>query len=319
MQELYRQIDLIATTGESLLIVGESGAGKELAARRFHGAGSRPGAPFVAVNCATIPKDLAERLLFGARRGAYSGAVADADGYIQAAHGGTLFLDEVVDLELANQTKLLRVLENREVQALGATKPQRVELRVCVAAQRDLRQEVALGRFREDLYFRIGRPELRLPPLRERPEEIPWLIDAALREFVTNLKTRESRLSLSAGFVEACLLRPWPGNVRELRAEVRSAARRAVQEGAALIAPQHLGEQAGRAMPQPVAPQPAANLAAPVPSTPLPNEAERCEAVLRSANGNINRAAQELGVTRSKMRRLIERHQIDIERMRQGG
>src|SRR5262249_55434059 len=152
-----------------------------------------------------------------------------------------LFLDEVVDLEPSNQTKLLRVLENREVQALGATRPQRVELRVCVAAQRDLRQEVALGKFREDLYFRISRAELRIPPLRERLEEVPWLIDTALREFVSNLpKPREVRLVASTGFVEACLLRPWPGNVRELRAEVRSAALRAMQEGAAMVAPQHL-------------------------------------------------------------------------------
>jgi transcriptional regulator with PAS, ATPase and Fis domain len=123
------------------------------------------------VNCAAIPHGLAERLLFGTRRSAYSGATADSEGYVQAAHGGTLFLDEVAELDVQVQAKLLRALEAREVVPLGATRPRSEDVRIC-AATRDLRGEVAKGRFREDLYFRIGRPEVRLPPLRERLEEM---------------------------------------------------------------------------------------------------------------------------------------------------
>jgi transcriptional regulator with GAF, ATPase, and Fis domain len=322
MQALFRQIDLIAASGESLLVIGESGAGKELAVKRYHHGFAGPGAPFVAVNCATIPRELAERLLFGARRGAFSGAVADADGYIQAAHGGTLFLDEIIELELCNQTKLLRVLETRLVQALGANRPQRVELRLCAAAQRDLRQEVALGKFREDLYFRIGRPALSIPPLRERLEEIPRLIELTLRRFTDHLETRlPSGLLASSGFVEACLLRLWPGNVRELQTEVRSAALRAALEGASVLGPQHLGEQAGlRMSPLPAPPQaqpPGMAAGQREEAPPASDEAQRCEAALRQEHGNINRAAQELGVTRSKLRRLIKRHKLDVARLRQ--
>ena len=148
---------------------GESGSGKELASASFSRAASRGGAsPFIGVNCAAVPAGLAERLLFGARKGAFSGATGDVQGYIQAADGGTLFLDEVAELDLRVQAKLLRVLETREVLPLGATRAERVELRVCVAAHADLAEQVTAGRFREDLYYRVGRPVVRIPPLRER-------------------------------------------------------------------------------------------------------------------------------------------------------
>jgi transcriptional regulator with PAS, ATPase and Fis domain len=318
MQAIFRQIDEFANATESLLINGESGVGKEIAARRFHSSGPYARGPFIAVNCASIPRDLAERLLFGARRGAYSGAVADADGYVQAAHGGTLFLDEIAELDMANQAKLLRVLENREVLPLGATRPHRVELSVCAAVQSDLQQAVAAGRFRQDLYFRIGRPEVAIPPLRERREEIPLHIDILLRDFLaTRQPPPAAGLSASAGFVEACLLRPWPGNVRELRTEVRTAALRAVMEKSATVRAEHLGERAGR--PPPCAAPPAAappREDGPTDEALAAREAQRCIDVLRSAQGNVNRAAQQLGISRSKLRRLIDRHGIDIATLR---
>jgi hypothetical protein len=250
---LTRRMDL----SSSLLISGESGTGKEIAAQVFHRAGPNPRAPFVAVNCATIPRDLAERLLFGSRRGAFSGAT-DAAGQIQAAHGGTLFLDEVAELPAEVQSKLLRMLETREVLRLGDTRPETVDVRVCAATWRDLRAEVAAGRFREDLYFRIGQPEVRLPALRERIDELPWHIQEVLEACAPG------RLRASAGFVEACAARAWPGNVRELRAEVRRAAASALAAGNALLGPRDLSAQAGQRIarePAPSAePRPAASL-----------------------------------------------------------
>jgi pSer/pThr/pTyr-binding forkhead associated (FHA) protein len=147
-------VGLAARAGDTLLITGESGTGKELAARAFHTAGPRPAGPFVAINCAAIPKGVAERLLFGARRGAYSGATADADGYLQAADGGTLFLDEIGDIDPAVQAKLLRVLELRAVTPLGAAHAIPIDLRVCAATCKDIQEQVGAGTFRDDLYCR---------------------------------------------------------------------------------------------------------------------------------------------------------------------
>lgn len=322
MQAVHRQISQLANAGESLLLLGESGSGKEIAARHFHNTGPRKNGPFIAVNCASIPRDLAERLLFGARRGTYSGAVADAEGYIQAAHGGTLFLDEIGELEPAIQAKLLRVLENREVQALGATRPQRIEFSVCAAAQRDLQQAVTEGNFRPDLFFRIGRPEVTIPPLRERQEEIPALIGTTLYDFLIAQKDANAKaLKLSASFVEACLLRRWPGNVRELRTEIRSAALRAIMEKSAMLNAQHLGKRAGLNIQKAssrdvVHTERDAEKDAPTEDENAAREMQLCLEALRNSDGNVNRAAQELGVTRSKLRRLIVRHNIDISRMR---
>jgi transcriptional regulator with PAS, ATPase and Fis domain len=163
MQRIYAAIADAARDSRTLLVVGPTGAGKELAARHFHRAGPRPQGPFVAVNCATIPAGLAERVLFGAVRGAYSGADSNADGYVHAADGGVLFLDELGELELTVQAKLLRFLETREVYAVGATRPRTVDVRVCSATHRDLRAMAGRREFREDLYFRLGRPQVALP------------------------------------------------------------------------------------------------------------------------------------------------------------
>jgi pSer/pThr/pTyr-binding forkhead associated (FHA) protein len=231
----------IARSSAMLHVTGESGVGKELAAHAFHASGPRAGGPFVAVNCATIPRELAERLLFGTRRGAYSGADKDAEGYVQAAHRGTLFLDEVGELHPSVQAKLLRVLESREVMPLGATRSQPVDVRICSATTRSLRDLVAAGHFREDLYFRLARPAIEVPPLRERLEEIPWLVQRALAE-------QDARLKPHAALVEACLLRHWPGNVRELLTEVRTAGLAALTKGVDSVTASHLSPAAGLAL-----------------------------------------------------------------------
>lgn len=280
----------------SLMISGESGTGKEIAARVFHLAGGKPDSPYSAVNCATIPKDLAERLLFGSRRGAFSGAT-DASGYVQAADGGTLFLDELAELPLDVQSKLLRMLETREVLRLGATKPETVNVQICAASWRNLRTEVAEGRFREDLYFRIGLPEVHLPPLRERLEELPWHIEQVLEDC-----SRERPLRASAAFVEACSLRHWPGNVRELRAEVRRAAAAATAQGSALLTATDLHATAGAAIVRT-----ATSSSPPAPQAPK----DEVAAALAESGGNVVAAARKLGISRNKVRRWLERYALD--------
>jgi transcriptional regulator with PAS, ATPase and Fis domain len=284
------QIQRAARGGDTLLVTGESGTGKELAARAFHVATGASG-ELIAVNCAAIPGGMAERLLFGTRRGAYSGADRDADGYLAAADRGTIFLDEVGELELAVQGKLLRVLETREVMPLGASKPKKLDLRIVVATLRDLRAEVAARRFRDDLYYRIGRPEVRLPALRERPEEIPWLIAATVADAAPGL-------GLHVSLVEGCLLRSWPGNVRELVAEVRLAALSAREDGSAMVKLDDLDASAGAALGAP------AEITTADGPRVLPDDASIAAALAAEA-GNVTRAARALGVHRNQLRRYL--------------
>jgi transcriptional regulator of acetoin/glycerol metabolism len=300
LRRVHEQIARIARAGQGLLLTGGSGSGKEVAARVYHEAagGKRADArPFVALNCATVQRELAERILFGARRGAYSGAVADAEGLMQAAHGGTLFLDEIAELEAGVQAKLLRVLETREVTPLGGLRPEAVDFHLCAATHKDLRAEVVAGRFREDLYFRIGRPELTLPPLRDRPEEIPWIVQRA----VESVSSADMRHAASAELVEACLLRPWPGNVRELLAEVRAATLAAGDR--ASILDTDLAELAGLEL------EPARR--ASLPPSGDDGELDPIEAALAAEGGSATRAAARLGISRGKVRRFMEKQGLD--------
>lgn len=293
LAEVWGQIERAARYGDALLITGESGVGKELAARAFHAAGPQAGGPFIAVNCAAIPEGLAERLLFGTKRGAYSGANADADGYVQSADGGTLFLDEVAELDVAVQAKLLRMLESKEVLALGASRARTVSVRIC-SATHDLRAAVASGRFREDLFFRVGRPEIRVPALRDRPEEIPWLVAAELARV-------RSDLTAQAALVETCILRHWPGNVRELLGEVRRAAHEALADNRDVVDARDLASTAGTTFD-------ALNVA--TASCPLADRAT-VEQALRAASGNVTRAARALGMHRNQLRRILAKERID--------
>lgn len=294
-----------ARLGTTLHIHGESGAGKESLAQAFHDA--KPGGRLVAVNCAAIPQGVAERLFFGARRGAYSGADSDAEGYIQAADGGTLFLDEVGDLDMQVQPKLLRVLESGEFWQLGAPRPRHVSLRVVSATHRDLRAQVAAGRFREDLFFRLGRPAVEVLPLRKRPEEIPWLV-------ATQVQHLAPELQLHVSFVEACLLRPWPGNVRELLVEVRAAVHAALARESPRIEACHLEASAGTAFTSAAVIHSAPTSATesePGTRTLDPAERLRLETALREQQGNVSAAARALGMHRTQFRRLLLRHGID--------
>lgn len=309
LNTLYNRIRKLAKAGQGLLIVGDSGVGKEVAARVYHQATGRGKGPFIAVNCAAIPKEMAERLLFGTQRGAYSGAVTDADGYLQAADKGTLFLDEIAELEPTTQGKLLRVLESREVISLGATRPRLVDLALCAATLRDLRSEVRSGRFREDLYYRLGRPSISIPTLRERLEEIPWLIDLTLQTL-----DAEPQMAASPALIESCMLRPWPGNIRELRTEIRNAAINALSLGQSILELRHLEDQAGQPLDLDVAPSPSeTSVEREESKMPTPQELRRA---LQMTRGNMSRAAFKLGVPRSTLRRMVSRAGIDPAALR---
>ena len=229
--------------------------------------------------------------MFGAKRGAYSGADADAAGYLQEADGGTLFLDEIAELDAQVQAKLLRALESKEILPLGAAKPRKVELGFVSATNKDLRALVAAGALREDLYFRIGSPAVTLPPLRNRPEEIAPLVAGEMAKAAPALTAHVS-------LVEQCLLRPWPGNVRELIAEVRAAAQTALADGNRVTA-RHLSATAGSMFSQTVA------TGATPPTTPVPARRRR-----RPASGRRSgcRKSTRSGVGASK-RRSSERRQ----------
>ena len=303
MRRVWGEVALASRAGDTLCLRGESGSGKELGARAFHEAffGTSSSAPFVAVNCAAIPEGLAERLLFGARKGAYSGATADADGYVQAAHGGTLFLDEVAELDPLVQAKLLRVLEAREVLPLGASRPRKVEIRICAASHKSLRDEVRAKRFREDLYFRLGLPEVIVPPLRERLDEIPWLL-------ARELSAVDPRLSSSVMLIEACARGTWPGNVRELLREARRAAHHALQEGVTTVQPHHLASEAGAAFgAQESSPQAEARGAPPAKLAVAPSD-EQIKQAIADQGGNVRGAARTLGMHRNQLRRWLDKH-----------
>jgi len=210
MEGVFSVVRKVADTEATVLITGESGTGKELVARAIHSGSSRRAAPFVAVNCAAIPRDLLESELFGHVKGAFTGAIRDKAGKFQLAEGGTIFLDEVGDLPLELQPKLLRVLQERVVEPLGGSSLQKIDLRIVAATNADLEKGIAEGRFRDDLYYRLSVIPLHLPPLRERVEDIGLLV----RYFL--VKFGGSAVSFTKEALERLQLYAWPGNVREL-------------------------------------------------------------------------------------------------------
>ncbi|AYH45482.1 sigma-54 dependent transcriptional regulator [Azoarcus sp. DN11] len=214
LEHLRTQIAKLARNQAPVFIQGESGTGKEVIARLIHELGPRAAAPFVPVNCGAIPPELMESEFFGHRKGAFTGAVFDKDGLFQAARGGTLFLDEVADLPLAMQVKLLRAIQERAVRPVGAHAEESVDVRILSASHRDLAQLVAEGKFRQDLYFRINVITLRVPPLRERPEDIASLATHVLARLAERDRVPPHRLSPEA--TAALSRHPFPGNVREL-------------------------------------------------------------------------------------------------------
>ena len=297
--ELVREtIGKLARSQAPIYITGESGSGKELAARLIHSRSARSGGPFVPVNCGAIPDNLMESEFFGYRKGAFTGADSDRDGFFQAASGGTLFLDEVADLPLAMQVKLLRAIQEKRVRKVGCATEEPVDVRIICATHKNLRECVDKGSFRQDLYYRLNVIELRMPPLRERPEDIPPLVDViCLRLFGENA----SRLSAKA--LKALQAYPFPGNVRELenvleRAMALSSGELIEAEDLHLSPEEMPGEAVGRG------------------SETLDDYLNRLErhAILESlekTEGNRTAAARLLGVTFRSLRYRLERLGIE--------
>ncbi|MBX8528182.1 sigma-54 dependent transcriptional regulator [Pseudomonas cichorii] len=214
MRALRKQIDKLARSQAPIYISGESGSGKELVARLIHEQGPRIDKPFVPVNCGAIPSELMESEFFGHRKGSFTGAHEDKPGLFQAANNGTLFLDEVADLPLAMQVKLLRAIQEKSIRSVGGQQEQVVDVRILCATHKDLNAEVAAGRFRQDLYYRLNVIELRVPPLRERREDIDQLVGSVLQRLAANCGQASARLHPQA--LETLKSYRFPGNVREL-------------------------------------------------------------------------------------------------------
>jgi DNA-binding NtrC family response regulator len=294
-KDVLRKATQVASTEATVLLQGESGTGKEVVARYIHRASPRKAGPFVALNCAALPDHLLESELFGYERGAFTGAQQPKPGQIELASGGVLFLDEVTEMSAAAQAKLLRVLQEREFQRLGGTRLLKANVRVIAATNRDLRDAVSRGAFREDLYYRLQVFDIQMPPLRERTRDIPLLVEAFLREISRAIGRPLAELTEDA--TDMLLKYAWPGNVRELRNVLERAA--ILSEGG-LITPRHLSLHA-----EPIAPSSA-------PTTDL-REAERraIEKALRETDGNKAKTARRLGLTRTQL--YVRLRKYDIE------
>jgi DNA-binding NtrC family response regulator len=214
MRELFATLERVAPKSLSVLVQGETGTGKEEVARAIHARSSRAGAPFVVIDATALPETLAESLLFGHERGAFTGADQRRIGFFEAATGGTVFIDEIGELPAPLQAKFLRVLERHEVTRVGGHAPIKIDVRIVAATHRDLRHEIDAGRFREDLYYRLAQVRVLLAPLRDRPEDVPILCQKLLSSMQGD---RDFPIMIEAGALGHLQAQPWPGNVRELR------------------------------------------------------------------------------------------------------
>jgi two-component system response regulator HydG len=290
-----------AASSATVLLQGESGTGKELAARLIHDLSPRASGPFVPVNCAAIPETILESELFGYEKGAFTGAAARKEGRFERAHGGTLFLDEVGEMSPSVQVKLLRVLQDGMVERLGGTQPVQVDVRIVSATNKDLVGEVKAGRFREDLFYRLDVVTVRLPPLRERREDVPMLAAAFLRRFTQ--KNGKAIQGFTANAQAALERYDWPGNVRELQHAVERAV--VLGRGEALDLPD-LPEPVQRAAGSAPGPAPG-SVVIPV-GTPM-DEIERLviRETLRHTRGDKTLAAQLLGIAPRTIYRKLDR------------
>jgi two-component system response regulator AtoC len=274
-------MERIARSGINVLLLGETGAGKEVTARRIHALSTRANGPFIAINCGAVPDALLESELFGHEAGAFTGARATKLGLLETAAGGTVFLDEVGDLPGAAQVKLLRVLEDRRLLRLGAVTPRDLDVRFISATHRDLKSAVASASFREDLYYRLSGITLAIPPLRERLAELTGLVE----QFVKNVCERLGRAEPSIAPATLARLRThaWPGNIRELRNVIERAV---VLCGGDVLGPQHVVIEA-------IAPKAVA--------ARDDDETARILAALQACAGNQTRAAERLGMARKTL------------------
>ena len=245
MQKVYQEIDLAATSNSSVLITGETGTGKELAARAIHDLSLRKNGPFIAVNMGALPKDLVESELFGREKGAFTGADARKRGRFALANEGTLFLDELTSLPLELQPKLLRAIETKEIWSLGAEKPENVEARVIAATNADIESMMRSSTFREDLYYRLNIHRIFMPALRDHPEDIPIIARTLLERANTEDSDNRKPVDISGEALAGLVGRPWPGNVRELANVLIKAALRSKTLGAPRIEIEHLDPEPG--------------------------------------------------------------------------
>jgi two-component system, NtrC family, response regulator GlrR len=312
----------IAPTDASILILGESGSGKEVAARSIHNLSARKGAPFVAVNCGALPADLLESELFGHKRGAFTGAVRDREGLFAAARGGTLFLDEIGDAPPSVQVKLLRVLQERSFVPVGTTEACEADVRIVAATNRDLRADIEAGRFREDLFYRLHVVPLTMPPLRERKEDVPLLAEL----FLTRAAAQYGRTSphIAHDALRILMEHDWPGNVRELANVVHGAA---LLSADGVLRPHHLlavlPQRPSESGPAPFTPtRVTASLLDPDAPLPVLREARESfdraylEETLRRSQGNVSAAAKMAGRNRTDFYDLLRRYEIDVDEFR---
>ena len=326
MTSLVEEIYKIRSSDVTVLVTGESGTGKELVSRAIHTLSSRKDKVFIPFNCTAVPKELAEGHLFGYKRGAFTGAVTDSPGIIRSADGGTLFLDEIGDLPLDVQPKLLRFLQEGEVQPIGEKRPIKVDVRVIAATNMPLEEKVAEGSFREDLYYRLNVIRLRVPPLRERRSEIPPMVNYYIRHYSEKFNKRE--VTFTPQTVDLLMVCNWEGNVRQLCNEIQRIVARA--EDGDVITPEHLSPELRRsAKPITTFGEPAAE-AKPItsfnsPIMPFANlstgttleeavgelEMQMIKAALSRHNWNISRVANELGLTRRGLYLKLSRYGIE--------
>jgi DNA-binding NtrC family response regulator len=301
MKKLFDTVAHICDLQANVLILGESGTGKEMVARALHANSSRASEPFVAVNCAAIPDTLIESELFGYVRGAFTDARKDRPGLFQEAHGGVLFLDEIGEVPVTLQAKLLRVIEDREVRPLGSNKSEKVDVRLVTASNRVLEELVQDGRFRQDLYYRLNVIRIDLPPLRERVEDIPLLVDHFIRKFAPKVPRKVTGIEKDA---LAILLRhAWPGNVRELEHTIERSVllgRNSTLGVDDMPAQLHASDQRKLPLTEAVARS----------FTLRDLEREYIERVLENTNGNKSEAAKILGVDRTTLYRKLEEFKL---------
>lgn len=310
MQLLFSMIEKVAPTAASVLITGESGTGKELVARAIHNYSPRDKEPFISINCAALPESLLESELFGHEKGAFTGAIALRKGRFELADRGTLFLDEIGEMALSLQVKLLRILQEKTFQRVGGTQEQKVDVRIVAATNKDLKEEVEAGRFREDLYYRLNVLHLHLPPLRERIDDIPLLVEHFVGKFARQLNKPE--LKISPATLRFLTTLPWEGNIRELENTIERASILCVNN---TIEPEDV--------------QPDGNVtkvAAPVsqsfnpddivpPGTALPDlldaiEEKALRNALIKADFVQTKAAQSLGITKSLLQYKMKKYRI---------
>ncbi len=306
MKELIETIKLVARTDVTVLIRGETGTGKELAAHMIHNLSNRTGKPFVTVNCPAIPENILESELFGYRKGAFTGANSDKEGLFQAAEGGTLFLDEIGDISSSLQSKLLRVLQERELKPLGDTTTRRVDVRVIAATNRDLEANVAAGLFRSDLYYRLNVVSVNTPPLRDISEDIPLIAYHFLSLFCGELGLDQKRFTEEA--IKYLVSRQWKGNARELQNEIKRAV---IFSRNDLLKPEDFGKSNELIAPQKsVIDTDGRDYREARKNVLAAFNIEYITNLLHRTEGNVSLAAQSAGIERQSLQHLMRKYGI---------